>query len=214
MDRTIHWENVYNTKAANAVSWYREHLERSLEMIEATGVDLDANIIDVGSGASTLVDDLLARGYKNLTVLDISAVALENSKLRLGNAATSVSFLAADITTVALPEDFFDLWHDRAVFHFLTRAEDRERYLENLRRSLKPQGHVVIATFAEDGPLKCSGLEVERYDVEKLVTTLGPAFDLVEHFRETHQTPFDTLQNFVYARFVFRANDIAKARRQ
>lgn len=207
MDRTIHWENVYNTKAANSVSWYREHLERSLEMIEATGVDLDANIIDVGGGASTLVDDLLARGYKNLTVLDISAVALENSKLRLGNAATSVSFLAADITTVALPEDFFDLWHDRAVFHFLTRAEDRERYLENLRRSLKPEGHVVIATFAEDGPLKCSGLDVERYDIEKLIDALGQGFELADHLRETHQTPFETTQSFLYARFVRKSEN-------
>ncbi|NOT48171.1 MAG: class I SAM-dependent methyltransferase, partial [Acidobacteria bacterium] len=176
--------------------------DRSLGMIEATGLGLDARIIDVGGGASTLVDDLWERGYKNLTVLDISAAALENSKRRLGEAA-QVDFIAVDITNASLPQNSFDLWHDRAVFHFLTSTEDRSRYIDNLKCSLKPGGSLIIATFAEDGPLKCSGLDVERYDLEKLVDTLGNEFALAEHARETHQTPFDTQQSFLYARFVF-----------
>lgn len=202
MDRKRHWEEVYETKAVNKVSWFREHLDRSLTLIEAAGLDLNARIIDVGGGASTLVDDLLARGYKNLSVLDISAAALESSKRRLGPLAGGAEFIAADITQTVLPERAFDLWHDRAVFHFLTSDEDRGRYVDNLKRSLKPTGHLVIATFADDGPLKCSGLDVERYDQEKLVGTLGSGFELAEHVRETHQTPFETTQSFLYARFV------------
>lgn len=202
MDRANHWENVYATKAVDAVSWYREHLDRSLGMIDATGLAPDASIIDVGGGASTLVDDLLARGYLNITVLDISVQALEKTKERLGDSAAKVEFIAADVTEADLPQSSFDLWHDRAVFHFLTSPDDRRRYTKNLKRSLKPNGHLVIATFADDGPPKCSGLEVERYDLEKLVGTFGSGFELAEHWLEMHQTPFDTLQSFVYARFV------------
>lgn len=201
MDRENHWENVYTTKAVDAVSWFTPHLDSSLKMIDAAGLGPDAAIIDVGGGASTLVDDLLTLGYRYLTVLDISASALENSKQRLGETAY-VNFIAADITNVSLPEHSFDLWHDRAVFHFLTSPEDRRRYIDNLKRSLKPNGHVIIATFAEDGPLKCSGLDVERYDIEKLANTLGSDFELADHLRETHKTPFDTTQSFLYARFV------------
>lgn len=202
MDRKRHWEEVYETKAVDKVSWFREHLDRSLTMIEAAGLDLDARMIDVGGGASTLVDDLLARGYKNLSVLDISAAALESSKQRLGPLAEGVEFIVADITQTVLPASAFDLWHDRAVFHFLTSDEDRGRYVDNLKRSLRPTGHLVISTFADDGPLKCSGLDVERYDIAKLVNVLGSGFELAEHIRETHQTPFETTQSFLYARFV------------
>jgi len=202
MDRQAHWQNVYETKAVDAVSWFREHLDRSLEMIGAARLGAEAQIIDVGGGASTLVDDLLERGFTNVTVLDISAAALEKAKLRLGDRAESVDWITADITAVELQERSFDLWHDRAVFHFLISPDDRRRYLENLKSSLKPDGHVVLATFADDGPLKCSGLDVERYDVDKLVKTLGEEFTLIDHVRESHTTPFDTVQNFLYAHFV------------
>lgn len=202
MDTKAHWENVYETNAVDAVSWYRQHLDRSLEIIDALGLNADARIIDVGGGASTFVDDLLARGYSNISVLDISQRALEKTKLRLGESALGIDFIAADITSVSLQPNSFDLWHDRAVFHFLTSDADRAAYLENLRLALKPNGHLIIAAFADDGPLKCSGLEVERYDIEKLVRVVGDGFELAENFRDLHRTPFDTTQSFLYARFV------------
>lgn len=203
MNRQNHWESIYSTKEADGVGWYRKHLEQSLEMIGSA--DLGTRIIDVGGGASTLVDDLIERGYEHLTVLDISKTALEKAKLRLGGRAANVDWIAADITKVELPQRSFDLWHDRAVFHFLISPEDQRSYLENLERSLKPGGHVVIATFADDGPPKCSGLEVERYDIDKLSRTLGSTFELFEHSRDIHHTPFETSQSFVYAHFVYIA---------
>jgi ubiquinone/menaquinone biosynthesis C-methylase UbiE len=201
MKRQSHWDNIYATKDTKGVSWFREHLAPSLELIESAQLNRDAHIIDIGGGASTLVDDLLDLGFTNLTVLDISANALEKIKQRLGEKAAGITWTAADITQVALPENEYDVWHDRAVFHFLTEANDRAAYLKNLNRALKPDGHFIIATFADDGPQKCSGLDVERYNIEKLRRTVGQGFNLIQTFREQHRTPSDTTQNFIYAHF-------------
>lgn len=196
-----HWELVYATRATDSVSWFQKHAECSLQLIEGSGISSGAAIIDVGGGASTLVDDLLGRGYSNLTVLDLSAAALEAARTRLGNRADQVTWLEADITRYPLEKAAFDLWHDRAVFHFLTSATERSAYLENVVRAVKPGGHVIVATFAEDGPTRCSGLPVMRYSVEELHATFGESFTLVRHEKETHRTPFDTLQKFTYCHF-------------
>lgn len=201
MDRKDHWEGVYTTKSVDEVGWFRKHLERSLEMVEAADLAPDARIIDVGGGASTFVDDMVERGYTNLTVLDISSAALEKTKKRLGEAAENVDFVTADITQADLPQAAFDLWHDRAVFHFLTSQREREAYLANLKRALKPGGHFVIAIFADDGPIRCSGLDVERYDLDKLVRTVGPDFRLIDSIRDEHETPFGSVQSFLQAHF-------------
>ncbi|MCW8808007.1 MAG: class I SAM-dependent methyltransferase, partial [Rhodanobacter sp.] len=163
-----HWETVYQTKAPDAVSWYRPHLDTSLALIERAVPDRDACIIDIGAGEATLVDDLLERGYRQLTVLDISPAAIDVAKHRLGAAAAPVTWLADDIMQVALPARHFDLWHDRALFHFLTGAEQRANYIERLCQALKPGGHAIIATFGPQGPVKCSGLDTVRYDAESL----------------------------------------------
>jgi SAM-dependent methyltransferase len=198
MERKSHWENIYTTKDSKQVSWYQPHLQLSLQLIERTGVDKTAQIIDVGSGSSTLVDDLLQHGYHNVTVLDISAAAMDVARQRLGTRADEVTWLEADITLASLPERHYDVWHDRAVFHFLTRAEDRQKYVDVVRRSVKPGGHVIIATFATDGPEQCSGLNVMRYDPDGLHGEFGAEFTLIESVREDHQTPFGTQQKFVY----------------
>ncbi|TAM63691.1 MAG: class I SAM-dependent methyltransferase [Rhodanobacter sp.] len=194
-----HWETVYRTRAVDAVSWYRPHLDTSLAMIERAVPDRDACIIDIGGGEATLVDDLLARGYRQLSVLDISPAAIEVARKRLGAAAAQVTWLADDILQVALPAQRFDLWHDRALFHFLTGAEQRARYVEQLARALKPGGHAIIATFGPQGPGQCSGLDTVRYDAASLQRELGPRFEVIEHTTELHRTPFDTTQQFVYS---------------
>ncbi|MEO8504415.1 MAG: class I SAM-dependent methyltransferase [Acidobacteriota bacterium] len=193
-----HWEHVYSTKAPDAVSWFQPRAETSLRLIEATGVPADSSIIDIGGGASTLVDDLLAKGYERVTVLDVAASALKAAQDRLGRGAQLVTWLAADITTAELPKDKYDLWHDRAVFHFLTRATQREAYLGAVLRAVRPGGHVIVSTFAEDGPSRCSGLPVMRYSAESLHAEFGAPFTLVEHERERHHTPFGTVQLFTY----------------
>ena len=193
-----HWERIYSTKATDAVSWYQEHAASSLRLIHATGVPKDAAIIDVGGGASTLVDDLLADGYKNLTVLDLSGAALSAARERLGTRAEAVRWLEADITKVALPRLEYDVWHDRAVFHFLTSEDDRAEYVRSVLRSVKPGGHVIVATFAEDGPEQCSGLPVMRYSPTLLHSEFGDSFRLLSHQAEEHNTPFGTVQKFVY----------------
>lgn len=198
MEIRTHWEGVYADKAATEVSWFQEHSAVSQGLILKTGVSRSAQIIDVGGGASTLVDDLLAEGFRNVTVLDISAGALQVAQERLGARATGVTWRQADITRVDLPYQYFDVWHDRAVFHFLTRAPDRRKYVEAVRRSVKPGGHVIVATFAPDGPLHCSGLEVMRFSPDTLHSEFGSAFQLVEHTREVHQTPFGSEQQFIY----------------
>ena len=193
-----HWERVYTTKPAQAVSWYQEHAEQSMRLIQRTGAGKDARIIDIGGGASTLVDDLVAAGYRELTVLDLSAAALAAARNRLGPLAARVQWLEADITAVELPASAYDVWHDRAVFHFLTEAEQRAAYVRAVLRAVKPGGHVIVATFAEDGPLQCSGLPVRRYRPGELHAQFGQQFELLGHEREDHHTPAGAIQKFVY----------------
>lgn len=193
-----HWDTVYRTKAPDAVSWYRPHLERSLELIESVVPDLSGSIIDVGGGESTLVDDLLAKGYRDISVLDISRTAVEVAKKRLGDLAHDVTWLVEDITQAAMPTNRYDLWHDRAVFHFLTEAEDRVAYVRQVARAMKPGGYVIVATFGLEGPQKCSGLNVVRYDADSLHGQFGASFKLMDSKTEIHQTPFGTAQQFLY----------------
>jgi ubiquinone/menaquinone biosynthesis C-methylase UbiE len=198
MNKKAHWENVYQSKSDRQVSWYREHLDNSLRMILETKVGREAAIIDVGGGSSTLADDLLENGFADITVLDISAAAIEKNKTRLGGKAAQIEWLEVDVTQTALPENRFDVWHDRAVFHFLTDAADRRQYVEQVLRSLKVGGHIIVASFGLDGPQKCSGLEVVRYSPEAMRDEFGEKFKLVRSLDETHETPFGTTQEFVY----------------
>jgi len=193
-----HWETVYTTKAADAVSWFQEHADLSLDLVKATGAGVGAAIIDVGGGASRLVDDLLAAGYHDLTVLDLSAAALKAARQRLGAQASKVQWIEADITQAELPAKRYDIWHDRAVFHFLTTQQQRDAYVRTVFNAVKPGGHVIVATFAEDGPLQCSGLPVMRYRAQELHDEFGDAFTLMKHQKEEHHTPFGTVQQFVY----------------
>lgn len=195
-----HWESVYSNKKSTEVSWYQQHPEYSLNLIKATGVDTSARIIDIGGGASTLVDFLLDAGYQNISVLDIAHSAIEQAKSRLGNRADKVEWLERDITEFSADVDF-DLWHDRAVFHFLKDEADRSSYVSALSSALKPDAHVIIATFGLDGPEKCSGLEVVRYSPETMSAVLGNNFELVETSTEEHKTPGEASQSFVYCRF-------------
>jgi len=189
---------VYGTKAPHQVSWYRPHLEISLSLIERAAPDRFARVIDIGGGASTLVDDLITRGYRDLTVLDISRNAIDVAKARLGAAAHSVNWIVGDALAVILPSHAYHVWHDRAVFHFLTDPADRAEYVRQVRASVKPGGHVIIGTFGPEGPEKCSGLDVNRYDAETLHREFGSSFRLVDHLKEVHGTPFGTTQQFIY----------------
>ena len=198
MDARTHWEKVYTTKQPEAVSWYRPHLETSLALVERAAHSHSASIIDIGAGESTLVDDLLARGYQKIAVLDVSPTALEVTKKRLGPLAERVTWIAADITQALLESVVYDVWHDRAVFHFLTSIEQRAAYVRNVGKAVKPGGHVIVSTFGPEGPTKCSGLEVMRYDAESLHNEFGTRFRLVESLKELHRTPFGTTQQFLY----------------
>ena len=193
-----HWDAVYERKRPDEVSWYRSHLERSLQFIDAAGLAPEAAIIDVGGGASTLVDDLLARGYSNVTVLDISPTAIAAAKQRLADRAALVHWLVADITRVELAPGTYDFWHDRAVFHFLRDDEQRRRYVAAAKRSVKPGGHVLVATFGPEGPTRCSGLDVVRYGADELHAQFGGDFQKVGTATETHTTPWGAAQQFVY----------------
>lgn len=193
-----HWEKVYQTKQPDAVSWFQEHATRSLELIRSVGMPLNANIIDVGGGASTLVDDMLSDGFNNISVLDLSQRALDVARKRLGREGDRVTWISGDICTVRLPDSTYDMWHDRAVFHFLTDPVDRNAYVQQVVRSVKPSGHVIVATFSPDGPAQCSGLPVARYAPEQLHQAFGPSFDLIEHLSEEHKTPWGSVQSFVY----------------
>jgi 2-polyprenyl-3-methyl-5-hydroxy-6-metoxy-1,4-benzoquinol methylase len=198
MDRHEHWEQVYRTKGPDQVSWFQAEARLSRELIAVTAPDRNAAIIDIGAGASTLVDGLLGLGYRQVTVLDLSSTALELAKARLGPAAGGVTWQAADVLTAQLPEQAFDVWHDRAVFHFLTDASERLRYVAQVRHAVRPGGIVIIATFAEDGPLRCSGLKVARYSPSALQAQLGADFRLLESHREVHTTPSGATQAFTY----------------
>ena len=198
MDIQTHWEKIYGAKAPDTVSWYRPHLERSLELIQRGATERSASIIDVGGGESTLVDDLLAQGYQNITVLDISHTAIEQTKKRLGTAAARVHWLATDITVTKLEPNTYDVWHDRAVFHFLTAPGARIAYVRQVAHAVKPEGHVIVSTFGPEGPTKCSGLDVVRYDAQSLHQEFGLHFHLLESSKELHRTPFGTIQQFLY----------------
>jgi len=198
MDVKTHWEKVYQTKAPDAVSWYKPHLETSLNLIERTSATPSSAIIDVGAGESTLAEDLLSLEFQNITVLDISETAIDVCKKRMGAAANRVHWLIADVTRTKLEPGVYDIWHDRAVFHFLTAMEQRVSYVSNVARSVKRGGHVIISTFGPEGPTRCSGLEVMRYDAESLHSEFGERFRLVESCKELHNTPFGTTQQFLY----------------
>jgi 2-polyprenyl-3-methyl-5-hydroxy-6-metoxy-1,4-benzoquinol methylase len=198
MDVKTHWEIVYKTKAPDTVSWYLPHLETSLALIERTGASLSSSIIDVGGGESTLADDLVSRGYQKVTVLDISETAINVSKQRIGDAADQVHWLVADVLAAELDLLAYDVWHDRAVFHFLTTMEQRIAYVQNVARSVKRGGHVIVSTFGPQGPTKCSGLEVMRYDADSLHDQFGARFRLIESAQELHETPQGTTQQFLY----------------
>ena len=199
MNRQEHWNQVYQTKGTDDVSWYQRRPDLSLALIAASGVSKDAGIIDVGGGASTLVDFLLDDGCTRLAVLDLSGMALSHSRSRLGARASAVEWFEADVTSFTPPRRF-GLWHDRAVFHFLTTVDDRKGYVAALRRTLQPGGAVVISTFALDGPPKCSGLDVMRYDEQSILAELGSEFRLQEVRPETHITPWQAEQRFIYFR--------------
>jgi 2-polyprenyl-3-methyl-5-hydroxy-6-metoxy-1,4-benzoquinol methylase len=198
MNAKTHWQHIYETKAPTQVSWYQEHAQVSMQFIQNTGIQRTGRIIDVGGGASTLVDDLLTAGFQHITVLDISATALQLARERLGARAVDVNWIEADITRADLPHQAYDVWHDRAVFHFLTQPSDRQRYINTVRHAVRTGGHVILATFAPDGPDRCSGLDVVRYSPESLHGEFGESFELVDSSRETHRTPFGTEQKFVY----------------
>lgn len=199
-----HWEDVYTNKATDELTWYQPRPDISLELIEeASGVAMDGpvRVIDVGGGASTLVDYLLEEGGYEPAVLDIAPAALERARERLGERADRVDWVVADVTEPLDALGAYDIWHDRAVFHFLTGPEQRAAYLSNLRDHLEPGGFAVMATFALDGPETCSGLPVQRYSAETLADEFGEAFELVESRREQHPTPWGGEQSFVYGLF-------------
>jgi len=199
-DRHAHWQNVYQTRGEQEVSWSQPQPEPSLGLIERFAPGRNAAIVDIGGGASRLVDALLERGHEAVTVLDLSEAALGSARERLGARAASVRWVAADVTRWQ-PPDAFDIWHDRAAFHFLVDARDRAAYIERLHRGVKGGGHAIIATFALDGPEKCSGLPVQRHDSASLAAELGPGFELVETRNEAHHTPWDSTQAFQFSRF-------------
>lgn len=203
-DRKQHWENVYSTRSPLDVSWYQAEPRLSLELIAASGVGKDAAIIDVGGGASLLVDRLLELGFRNPAVLDLAGNALAHARRRLGAAAAAVEWYEEDVTRFAAPHRF-DLWHDRAVFHFLTQPGDRENYVKALRRAVAPGGHVVMAAFALGGPTRCSNLDIVQYDAGKMQAELGAEFRLVEERSELHITPAAKEQLFGFFRFVREA---------
>lgn len=200
LDRRAHWQNVYQTKGEREVSWFQESPAISLELIRATDVADDASTVDIGGGTSRLVDALLMEGFTAITVLDISERALTTAKARLGTAGENVRWIAADVTAWEPPQTY-DVWHDRAAFHFLTDAKDRDAYAERVLRAVRPGGHVIIGTFALDGPERCSGLPVVRHDPSSIGKVFGPAFTLVEERRHAHHTPMGTIQHFQFSRF-------------
>jgi len=198
MNSKSHWKDIYQTKDSKRVSWFQEHAETSLKLIQQYVSDKQAHIIDIGAGASTLVDDLLEQGYNNINVLDISEGALAIAQKRLGHNQQHVNWLSANILEASLPQHQYDLWHDRAVFHFLTNEKDRQKYVQQVMKALKPNGKVIISTFGPDGPLKCSGLPIVRYDHDSLHDEFGSAFALLEHGKEDHKTPDGSIQKFIY----------------
>lgn len=200
--RQAHWDDVYRTKGETSVSWFQETPAPSLELMALVGATRRSAIIDIGGGASRLVDCLVSRGYEDVTVLDLSAAALTHARTRLGDRADRVAWIVADVTAWE-PSRTFDVWHDRAAFHFLTEPADRAAYVDRLRRALRHGGHAIIGTFAPDGPEKCSGLPVARHDATSLATLLGTGFVLVDTRRHEHATPWGATQRFQFSTFRF-----------
>ncbi len=203
-NRKKHWEHVYKRNAPDALGWYQDYPEMSLKLITAIGVGVDGDIIDVGGGTSKLIGTLLDQGYKRLTTLDISGSSIEKAKLNLGEKSSRINWIEADVTKYSFKEEY-DIWHDRAVFHFITEAKDRKGYINSLNKALKLNGHLIIATFALKGPPKCSGLPVTRYSPETLQNELGDNFNLVESFVEDHVTTSGVRQKFIFCRFFKQA---------
>lgn len=199
MDRKAHWEGVYTTKQSGETSWYQPEPERSLELLREVGIDKGTRIIDVGGGDSTLVDALVAQDLATVTILDLSGAALKRARARLGSRAGSVTWIEADVTTALLPPATYDVWHDRAVFHFLTEPDERARYVRAARDAVRPGGTMIIATFAPDGPAKCSGLDVARYSAEALANEFASAFTMRRGFADVHRTPWGAEQRFTFA---------------
>tara|TARA_Y100001954_G_scaffold154325_1_gene164160 strand:+ start:663 stop:1280 length:618 start_codon:yes stop_codon:yes gene_type:complete len=190
-----HWENVYQTKSPNQVSWFQEEPKLSMILINRFAQNKESSLIDVGGGASRLIDQLLVNGFNNTTVLDISENALNHSKERLGCVKKNVKWVVQDIKDLSI-QTKFDIWHDRALFHFLNSSEEKKAYLKNLEANLNPGGIVILFTFSEEGPLKCSGLEITRYDQKTMIELIGPHFKCLHFQKETHQTPLNNEQNF------------------
>jgi SAM-dependent methyltransferase len=199
-DRQAHWENIYATKRESEVSWFEETPAQSLELLELVGAQPASTIIDIGGGASRLVDNLLAKGFQNVTVLDLSSAALDAARARLGGKADAVKWIVADATAWR-PTETYDIWHDRAAFHFLTSTKEQRAYVQRLKQALKPGGHLIIGTFALDGPERCSGLPVARHSAESLSALLGADFALVDSRRHQHETPWHAVQKFQFSAF-------------
>lgn len=197
LDRKAHWENIYSTKQLNEVSWYQAVPETSLRFVQEAHLPKDAKIIDVGGGDSLLIDHLLEEGFSQLSVLDISAKALERAKIRLGKKADPVKWIEADVTAFH-PEDKYDLWHDRAVFHFLTAPDDVNTYISLLESAIQPGGTLILGTFSMDGPTKCSGIPIKQYNETSMRSLLDHAFENFHFELIDHPTPFDTIQQFIF----------------
>ena len=198
MNQEKHWDRIYRAKAPTEVSWYQPEARLSLELIRRIAPELDASVLDVGGGASTLADGLLSAGNRDVTVLDLAPAALARAQERLGERATQVRWVVADVLDAPLPAASCAVWHDRAVFHFLTDVRDRARYVAQAQRIVRPGGHIIVASFGPEGPSQCSGLEVVRYSPEALHTEFGAAFRLLDSAREDHRTPGGSVQAFVY----------------
>ena len=198
MDSKAHWEGVYSDKAVDEVGWFKPHFDVSLSLIAEASASPSARVIDIGGGASLLVDSLLDRGYDHVAVLDIAAAALEHAKRRLGEKADLVQWLVADVTELK-SLDRFDIWHDRAVFHFLVNAADRQKYAALVKQTIPIGGHVIISTFSPTGPEQCSGLDIRRYSSDSLTAELGDGFRLIKEVPEVHVTPRGKSQSFMYA---------------
>ena len=197
-DRQSHWQQVYLSKGEQEVSWSQPDPQPSLGLIEKFSGGADASIVDIGGGASRLVDSLVRDGFREITILDLSEAALQAANERIGSGGATVQWVAADVTDWRPPQQF-DIWHDRAAFHFLVEEMDRRAYIDRLSSGVKAGGHAIIATFAPDGPEKCSGLPVQRYDPDNLGRTIGPAFELVEHQAHRHVTPWGAPQSFQFS---------------
>ncbi|MEI7526778.1 MAG: class I SAM-dependent methyltransferase [Mariniphaga sp.] len=199
-DRKLHWENIYQTKQPDEVSWFQSTPSTSLDFVNFFNIPKTAKIIDIGGGDSLFVDHLLDLGYQNITVLDISDAALDRTKKRLGNSAVRVKWIVQDVATFS-PTELYDFWHDRAAFHFLAQEQEIEHYVNAAQRGIKPAGILVIGTFSEQGAKKCSGIEIRQYSEETMSTRLGKFFEKVRCVTVDHKTPFDTVQNFIFCGF-------------